>query len=181
MSPRHRCFSNTQTPILISGYAHIAKFQAVTLHDALHQTCAYFARPVRVIHLMYESPESRNHTGRQNMFYRIWEMPHPSHPLWFGDPNNIRWKEKLWCSLLCSFLHLPIISSLADSNVLKSQSSIALTLFSFHKVREVSQPCKTTGKLVDGYISNFTSLNGNWEGKRFWMAANILQSWTVCT
>jgi hypothetical protein len=43
-----------------------------------------------------------------------------SHSSWFDHPNNILWRVPSWSSLLCSFLHSPVTSSLLVPNTYRS-------------------------------------------------------------
>jgi hypothetical protein len=71
-------------------------------------------------------------------------------------------------SSLCSFLHYPVTSSLLGPNILLSTlCSKTLSLHSSHNVSaQVSQPYKTTGKIIDLCILISTLLDSKLEDKR---------------
>jgi hypothetical protein len=65
-------------------------------------------------------------------------------------------EHKLWSSSLCSFLQPPVTSSLCGSNILLStlfSNTLSLLVCSSLNVRdEVSQPYRTTGKIIVFFI-----------------------------
>ena len=67
--------------------------------------------------------------------------------------ERYRW----WCSLLCSFLHYLVTSSLSGPNIFPSILFLdTVSLWSFLNVSDqVSQPYKTTGKIIVLYILTF--------------------------
>jgi hypothetical protein len=73
---------------------------------------------------------------------------------------------KSWSSLLCNFLHSPVTSSLFGQNILLSTLfSNTLSLCSSLNIRDqVSQPYRTTGKIIVLYSNFFYSRR---EDKRF--------------
>ena len=72
-------------------------------------------------------------------------------------------------SSLCSFLHPLVTSSLLSPNILlNTLFSNTLNLCSSLNIsNQVSQPYKTTGKIIVLYISNFKFLESKLEDKRF--------------
>jgi hypothetical protein len=77
---------------------------------------------------------------------------------------------KLFSSSLLNFLHPPVTSSLFDPNMLLSTLfSNALSLCSTLNVRDhVSNPYRTTGKIIVLYILFCTFFNSRPEKRRFW-------------
>jgi hypothetical protein len=77
---------------------------------------------------------------------------------------------KLWSSSLCNFLQPPAVTSyLLGPNILPSTPfKKTLNLSSSFSVRDhVSQPYKTTGKIVVFNVLMFTFLDSGREDKRF--------------
>jgi hypothetical protein len=74
-------------------------------------------------------------------------------------------RYKLWCSYLCSFLELPVTSSLMGPNIFFSTLfSNTRSLYSSLNVRDqVSQPYKAGGTVVVLYILIFTFLDSRRE------------------
>jgi hypothetical protein len=88
-------------------------------------------------------------------------MPYPSHP------NYTCRRVQITKLLLCSFLHPPATSSLFGPNILSTLFSKNLNLCSFLNVRDqVSQPYRTTGKIIVLYILNlrFSTADEKTEG-----------------
>jgi hypothetical protein len=73
-------------------------------------------------------------------------------------------------SSLSTFLHLPVTSSLFDSNILLSTLfSNALSLRSSLNDRDqVKHPHRTTGKMEVSHTLMFTFLHSRREDRRFW-------------
>src|SRR5215510_11360148 len=72
-------------------------------------------------------------------------------------------------SSLCNFLHFPVTSSLLGPNtLLNTLFSNTLSLCSSQNVSDqVSQPYKTTGRIIVLYIMIFKYLDSNLVDKRF--------------
>ena len=72
-------------------------------------------------------------------------------------------------SSLCNLLHSPVTSSLLDPNILLNIifSNILSFLSSLNVSDQVSQPYKTTGKIIFLHILIFKFLDSNLEDKRF--------------
>ena len=81
-------------------------------------------------------------------------MPRPSHSSPFYHPKTFGVQYRSLSSSLCSFLHSPVSSSLLGPNILLSTIfSKTLSLRSFLNLSEqVSNPCKTTGKIKALYM-----------------------------
>jgi hypothetical protein len=71
----------------------------------------------------------------------VWYLFRPSHPLWFGHPNNIWWRAQIMKLLIMQF-------SPASCYFLLGQHILFRTLFL--------------------YILIFTFLDSRWEHKGFW-------------
>jgi hypothetical protein len=73
-------------------------------------------------------------------------MPCQSNSSWYDHPNNIGWAMQIKSSLLCSFLHSLVTSSLLGPNILlNTLFSNTLSLRSSLNVsNQVSHPYKTT-------------------------------------
>jgi hypothetical protein len=71
---------------------------------------------------------------------------------------------------LCNFLHFPVSSSLLDPNILLSTLfSNTLSLCPSLDIRvQVSQPYKTTSRVMVLYILTFTFLDSRREDRRLW-------------
>jgi hypothetical protein len=64
------------------------------------------------------------HCAFLNTFVCIYRFPHvscPSYPPWFQYCINISWRDKLWSSSLCNFLH-PLVTPFLAVNVTMSSS-----------------------------------------------------------
>jgi hypothetical protein len=75
---------------------------------------------------------------------------------------------------LCSFLQPPVTSSLFGTNVLLRHPQ---SMFSLSVKYQISQLCRTTGKIIVSYIPYFTFLDSRWEDERCldWMVASVIQ------
>jgi hypothetical protein len=77
---------------------------------------------------------------------------------------------KIWSSSLYNFQHSPVISSLLGPNILlRTLFSNTLSLCSSLNVRDqISDPYKTTSRIMFFYILTFTFLDKRREDKRLW-------------
>ena len=122
-------------------------------HNPVHTPTTHFLK----IHLNIILP-STPASPHQNPVYasplpHTCYMPCPSHSSQFYHLNNIEYR--LLSSSLCNFLHFPVTSSLWVPNILISTLFFkTLSLRSSLNVsNQVSHPYKTTGKILDLYIS----------------------------
>jgi hypothetical protein len=93
-------------------------------------------------------------------------MSCPSHSSWLDHPDDIWWGIQ---STELLVMQSSLTSSLLGTNILLSTLfSKTLSLHSSFSVSDqVSQPYKTTGKIMIRYILIFTLLNCKLEDKRF--------------
>ena len=106
-------------------------------------------------------------------------MPHPSHYSWFYHPTLLGEEYRSLSSSLCSFLHSLVTSSLLGPTILlNTLFSKALSLhYSLNVSEQVSQPYRTTGKIIVLCILLCIFLDSKLEDKTFytvhWMIASI--------
>jgi hypothetical protein len=87
---------------------------------------------------------------------------------------------RLWSSLLCSYLHSPVTTSLLGPNILLNTLSLRSSL---NVSDQVSHPYKRTGKVIVLYILIFKFLGSKLEHdvcveKKIWPNINVLMKQT---